>query len=270
MLVRFLKLMLLCILLCSKAFAQVEIKRVAVLEFRGVAIEEAMLLKLSDQARSAAVDTLSKEEYLIMTRENMMQVLSDMGKDASCIEGSCEVELGRNIGADLIITGDILKIDASYVLTLKLYETKTGGLLKIKEVEQEGLLPLKNETYTQSMLLLQEGLDVGVEEKKSWQGWKKDRSSEKVSKKKSKKGKEEAPRTKPLKIARGLMIAAGTTYVLTGLTRLGYAASNTLGDARTAYQSNHRLSSTTATLTLTAGIFYVYGKNQQRKAEEEE
>ena len=91
------------VLFCSSAFAQAEIKRVAVLEFRGVAIEEAMLLKLSDQARAAAVDTLSKDEYLIMTRENMMQVLSDMGKDASCIEGSCEVDLGRNIGADLIL-----------------------------------------------------------------------------------------------------------------------------------------------------------------------
>ena len=34
-----------------------------------------------------------------------------MGKDSSCMLGKCEIEIARNIGADYVITGDLLKID---------------------------------------------------------------------------------------------------------------------------------------------------------------
>ena len=57
-------------------------------------MDTTILLKLSDQSRTAAVQVLAKDEYLIMTRENMLEILSDMGKDASCMEGQCEVEVG--------------------------------------------------------------------------------------------------------------------------------------------------------------------------------
>lgn len=148
---------------CFPVFA--ETKRLSVLEFRGVDIEPSVLLKLSDQVRAAAIETLPKNEYLILTRENMLQVLSDMGKDASCMEGTCEVEIGRNIGADIIVAGDILKMGEVYVLTLKLYETKTGSLLMVQEVENSDVFALKNATYEQSKILFQEGL--GLQEQKS-------------------------------------------------------------------------------------------------------
>ena len=152
-------LVMLLIFLCS-ADALAETKRLAVLEFRGVGVDSMILHKLSDQARRAAVETLSQDEYLIMTRENMMQILSDMGKDASCIEGNCEVDIGRNIGVDLIVTGDVIVIEKAYVLTLKLYDTHSGALLNIKEVQQETLLTLKDGVYTQSLLLIADGVQA--------------------------------------------------------------------------------------------------------------
>ena len=140
--------------------ALAEMKRVAVLEFRGVDVDTAILLKLSDQSRTAAVEVLGKDEYLIMIRENMLEILSDMGKDASCMEGQCEVEVGRNVGADLIVTGDILKMGSMYVLTLKLYDTTTGALLNSLDVEDADLFQLKNKTHDQSRVLFQKGLDL--------------------------------------------------------------------------------------------------------------
>ena len=139
-----------------EAFA--EIKRVAVLEFRGVDIERAILLKLSDQARLAGLKVLPKSRYEIMTRENMMQILKDNGKDASCIEGSCEVEVGRNIGADIIVLGDLMKMDGVYYLTLKLYETRKGTLLAGQDVEATMFGSLKEQTYEQAIFLFEEGL----------------------------------------------------------------------------------------------------------------
>ena len=99
MLNRILLVVLISIVMVSDALA--EVKRLAVLEFRSGAIDSAYLLNLSDQSRRAAVEILSDEEYLIMTRENMMLILTDMGKDASCMDSSCEVEIGRSVGADV-------------------------------------------------------------------------------------------------------------------------------------------------------------------------
>ena len=83
-------------------------KLVAVLEFGGIGIESSVLEKLSDTTRVASRNVLPKSEYDLMTRENMVQILQDNEIDPNCIEGACEVETGRNIGADLIISGDVM------------------------------------------------------------------------------------------------------------------------------------------------------------------
>lgn len=147
-----------------------EVSHVAVLDFTGVKMDDAFLSKLSDQSRAAAVTTLPKSAYLIMTRENMMEILSDMGRDASCIKGQCEVETGRNIGADIIVTGDVLRIDSTYVLTLKMYDTHSAALLHSLDVEAKELLELKRQTLTGSQVLFAEGLKPIVDNKLTNQG----------------------------------------------------------------------------------------------------
>ena len=134
--------------------------RVAVLEFRGVGLENEVLLKLSDQSRAAALQALPRGEYSIMTRENMLLILSDMGKSAADCKGECEVEIGRNISADLVVTGDVLKMDGVYVLTLKLYNTESGNLLSTIDVESKTSLDLKKQTLQKSKQLYVEGLNL--------------------------------------------------------------------------------------------------------------
>ena len=119
-------------------------------------VQPEVLLKLIDQARAGALSVLPKQDYLIITRENMNIIISDMGK---CVEGSCEIETGRNLGADFIVTGDILQMGSMYVLTLKMYETERGQLLSTEEVEDTDLFNLKNKTVEKSMVLFQ-GLDI--------------------------------------------------------------------------------------------------------------
>lgn len=160
--------MLLCLLYClisiRTAFAE-DITRVAVLEFRGIGLDPDFLLKLSDQSRLAAVDVLPKDTYSVITRENMMLILDDMGKDASCMEGSCEVDIGRNIGADYVVTGNVMWVEEQCLLTLKLYETKTGKLLSGREAKKDRLLDLVEETRNISLELYGSGfgVDTGLE-----------------------------------------------------------------------------------------------------------
>jgi hypothetical protein len=63
-----------------------------------------------------------------MTRENMAAMLKEMGKP-DCSEGDCEVETARNIGADYVLSGEIARIEGTYVVVLKLHGCDDGRLL---------------------------------------------------------------------------------------------------------------------------------------------
>jgi len=65
----------------------------------------------------------------VMTRENLLVLLQATGKDATACEGECEVDTGRRIGADAVISGEILKVGSHFKLSLKLHETREGRLL---------------------------------------------------------------------------------------------------------------------------------------------
>ena len=65
----------------------------------------------------------------VMTRENLLVLLQASGKDAAQCEGECEVDTGRRIGADAVISGEVLKVGSRYKISLKLHETHEGRLL---------------------------------------------------------------------------------------------------------------------------------------------
>ena len=65
----------------------------------------------------------------VMTRENLLVLLQASGKDLAECEGECEVDTGRRIGADAVVSGDLLRFGARLKLSLRLHETKGGRLL---------------------------------------------------------------------------------------------------------------------------------------------
>src|SRR5260370_31785303 len=65
----------------------------------------------------------------VITRENMLVLLQASGKTLEECEGECEVDTGRRIGADLVVSGELLKFGTNYKLDLKLHETADGRLL---------------------------------------------------------------------------------------------------------------------------------------------
>lgn len=142
--------------------AQAQKKRIAVLEFTGIGVEDPILGKLSDQSRIIAANLLSQDNYLIMTKENMLEILQDMDKDLSCTVGKCEIEIGRNIGADYIISGSILQVEGLYLLTLKLHETNSGNLLSGQEITNPSLVNLISDIQNGSVELLQQGLNISL------------------------------------------------------------------------------------------------------------
>ena len=97
------------------------------------------MLFLVDEIRRIA-SYLPQSHFLVMTRESM-EVLLDPSKSLEDCIGSCEVDTGRLIGADWIVTGSIFKFGSGMRVSLKLFSTQAGQLinsvsLKAKTAEE--------------------------------------------------------------------------------------------------------------------------------------
>jgi sulfatase modifying factor 1 len=121
------------------AISQTPGQRLAVLELKGAKIEGEVLDAFADAVRGGAVEGLAGRRVQVMDRENMMVLLKEMGKK-DCSEGDCEVETARNIGADFVVSGSVVRIDAAFVVTLKLHESKGGSLLATDQIEAKSKL----------------------------------------------------------------------------------------------------------------------------------
>jgi len=95
-------------------------KRLAVLEFKNDAgLDRAFF---SDAVRAAVKSIRSLWAVQIVTRENMLEMLkSDDAAD--------EVQAGRALDADWIVSGRLSRLADGYELTLHLLGTKQGALL---------------------------------------------------------------------------------------------------------------------------------------------
>ncbi|MFN2546747.1 MAG: hypothetical protein ABR567_04900 [Myxococcales bacterium] len=102
---------------------------VAVLEFRDKVPREQRIdaAYLSDQVRSAVKELLPSAK--VITRENMLVLLEASGKKLEECEGECEVDTGRRIGADLVVSGELLRFGSQYKLNMKLHDTRSGELI---------------------------------------------------------------------------------------------------------------------------------------------
>src|SRR3954468_21414031 len=65
----------------------------------------------------------------LMTRENVLTLLEASGKKLEECEGECEVETGRRLGADVVITGEVLRFGKGLRANLRLHDTHSAQLL---------------------------------------------------------------------------------------------------------------------------------------------
>ncbi|MBS2024401.1 MAG: DUF2380 domain-containing protein [Deltaproteobacteria bacterium] len=105
-------------------------KLVAVLEFKdrlGEGQNAAQIGYFSDRVRTALLK--QAPELRVITRENLQVLLDASGKSLADCEGECEVDTGRRIGADLVVSGELLRVGSTLKLNLRLHETKSGTLV---------------------------------------------------------------------------------------------------------------------------------------------
>ena len=103
--------------------------KLAVLELRNFTRDLAPqnVQYFTDLVRTASLRSLPGVQ--VITRENLLVLLQASGKSLENCEGECEVDTGRRIGADAIVSGEIQKLGSRYKLTLRLHDTREGRLL---------------------------------------------------------------------------------------------------------------------------------------------
>ena len=141
--------------LCTPLVASA-VEPVAVLELSSQSkLPPATLDLLTDAIRSAALDVLPSATYTVMTRDNMLVMLEDMGLSTECVQGNCEVETGRNIGAKLVVAGSVTDVEGTHIVSIKLYDCASGSLLAAEESRGQGQLALLDTVKKSSRTLFQ-------------------------------------------------------------------------------------------------------------------
>ena len=125
------------------AFAAGE-KKVAVLELvnkAGVTDDEAY--SLTDQVRIVASQTLPGGHFIVMTSENIQELLPPDMDLKKCTDAKCEVEMGRMLGADYIVTGEIIRFGGRLQINLRTHNSFTSHFVFGGDVESDDVLEMK-------------------------------------------------------------------------------------------------------------------------------
>jgi PEGA domain len=120
-------------------------KKVAVLELlnkAGVTEDEAYAL--TDQVRIVASESLPGAHFTIMTSENIEELLPPDMDLAKCTDAKCEVEMGRMIGAEYLITGEIIRFAGDLRINLKVHNSRTGSFVGGRNCEATEIRGLEN------------------------------------------------------------------------------------------------------------------------------
>jgi hypothetical protein len=134
----FLSFYLTIIFMPNLLYAQDDKQRVAVLMLLNQAgLKPQEVDYLTSVVRQHIADQMGNQ-YLIMTQENILTLLPPDKKLEDCLQ-ECEVEIGRNLGAGIIVTGSIVEFNKSYRLNIKVHETKNASLISSKIAKGDDL-----------------------------------------------------------------------------------------------------------------------------------
>jgi len=109
--------------LFNDAYSAVK-QTIAVLDFESIGSEEHLGKAVSEIIRTELIDT---NKYRVVERAQINKTLSEQKfQKSGLIDDKSAVELGKLLGADLIVIGSVVKIGTSYTINSRMIDTKTG------------------------------------------------------------------------------------------------------------------------------------------------
>jgi TolB-like protein len=105
-------------------------QKIAVIDFVNTAgLQRQEVDYITHMVRASAARVLTRG-YLVMTRENILELLPPGTDYAQCANGTCEVDFARKVGADFVVSGEVLRFGSSLKVTLNLHHALTAALVK--------------------------------------------------------------------------------------------------------------------------------------------
>jgi hypothetical protein len=134
------------------AMARADEKYVAVLELTGGA-DRSVMGALTDRIRTAAGDAL-RGRFRVISRDEVAERLLKNGRSCDLLEGACSVELGRMVGADLVLAGRALPVSSGLEVSLQLHDSVSGALVSSATMSAAGPLDAlgKSSALTEQVL----------------------------------------------------------------------------------------------------------------------
>jgi hypothetical protein len=98
---------------------------------------------ISEEIRSAIFYSISRTKYDLMQKETITEFLRD--NDMSYCTSTCEIETGRVLGADYILTSSIYRLDDVFNLKIKVFDIEDGSTLDMFDVSSSTIYDLSSE-----------------------------------------------------------------------------------------------------------------------------
>jgi TolB-like protein len=119
---------------------------VAVLDFESVGSEEHLGKAVAEIVRTELIDA---KQFRVLERAQINKALSEQRfQQSGVIDEKSATEIGKILGADLIIIGSVVKIGSSYTINSRLIDIKTGEATLGKNVTGSDLNLLTNLSRT--------------------------------------------------------------------------------------------------------------------------
>lgn len=122
--------------------------RVAVIDFESIGDDPTIGRGVTEIVRTELIKT---GKYEVVERALLNKVLEEQKFQLSdLVDPSKAVELGRMLGADLILTGSVVKIGTSYTINARFIDVRTGAAKKAEAIRGNEINEL---TYMSSQLI---------------------------------------------------------------------------------------------------------------------
>lgn len=101
-----------------------------------------------------ATSSLNPRRFQLITRENQLILVPPDQTPESCLEGECEVEIGRLTNAQWVIASRAYAVDTGFRVSMRLLQTETGQVLSSEMASGSGLQDLEVSVYRHAISLL--------------------------------------------------------------------------------------------------------------------
>jgi hypothetical protein len=155
-----------CIVSCTASAARAadadvpQRRRVLVLEPKAAPTDRALAQALAQQAAAALDD---REELMVIGMDELQKAmeLESTKQEVGCDAASCAAELADALGAELVVFGDIHRVDSLIVVGMQLYDARNATLVDRAIVKAHTREEALDKT-TRAVVAMFPGADVPV------------------------------------------------------------------------------------------------------------